>query len=97
MFDPFVPMAGTGTGNRSIAPLTDDAIDTLIDHTSRITLPRSTPSSSSLAGHLVAWPKTRPRSPSATRPSTSSVNAVWTEDDPTHTGTSPGRAASSTP
>ena len=83
MFDPLVPHGWHRYWKSvELPPLTDDAIDTLIDHTSRITSPRSYTIIFQLGGALgrVAEDATAFSQRDAAHNVT--VNAVWTEEDP---------------
>ena len=98
MFDPLVPHGWHRYWKSvELPPLTDDAIDTLIDHTSRITSPRSYTIVFQLGGALgrVARGR-RPPSASATPRTTSSSTRSGPRTTQTASGTSPGRATSST-
>ena len=98
MFDPLVPHGWHRYWKSvELPPLTDGAIDTLIDHASRIRRHAPTASSSSSAGRSPAWQRTRPPSASATPRTTSSSTPSGPRTTQTQTGTSPGRATSSTP
>ena len=62
MFDPLVPHGWHRYWKSvELPPLTDDAIDTLIDHTSRITSPRSYTIILQLGGALGRVPEARDR------------------------------------
>ena len=83
MFDPLVPHGWHRYWKSvELPPLTDDAIDTLIDSTSRITSPRSYTIVLQLGGALarVAEDATAFRQRDAAHNVV--INAVWTEDDP---------------
>ena len=83
MFDPLVPHGWHRYWKSvELPPLTDDAIDTLVDHTSRITSPRRTRIIFQLGGALgrVAEDATAFSQRDAAHNVT--VNAVWTEEDP---------------
>ena len=98
IFDPLVPHGWHRYWKSvELPPLTDGAIDTLIDHTSRITSPRSYTIIFQLGGALARVAEARPRTRSATPPTTSSSTPSGPRTTPTRTGTSPGRATSSTP
>ncbi len=83
MFDPFVPH-GWHRYWRSVElpPLTDSAIDTLIDHTSRITSPRSYTIVFQLGGALARVAEDATAYPQRDAAFNVNINAVWTEDDP---------------
>ena len=98
MFDPLVPHGWHRYWKSvELPPLTDEAIDTLIDHTSRITSPRSYTIILQLGGALGRVPEDATAFSQRDAAHNVVINAVWTEDDPDATGTSPGRATSSTP
>jgi len=83
MFDPLVPHGWHRYWKSvELPPLTDDAIDTLVEHTSRITSPRSYTIIFQLGGALgrVAEDATAFSQRDAAHNVT--VNAVWTEEDP---------------
>ena len=84
MFDPFVPHGWHRYWKSvELPPLTDDAIDTLIDNTSRITSPRSYTIVFHLGGALARVPEDATALPAARRRAFNvNINAVWTEDDP---------------
>ena len=98
MFDPLVPHGWHRYWKSvELPPLTDDAIDTLVDHTSRITSPRSYTIVLQLGGALARVAEDATAFGQRDAAHNVNINAVWTEDDPEHAGTSPGRATSSTP
>ena len=98
MFDPLVPHGWHRYWKSvELPPLTDEAIDTLIDHTSRITSPRSYTIILQLGGALGRVPEDATAFSQRDAAHNVVINAVWTEDDPEATGTPPGRATSSTP
>lgn len=83
MFDPLVPHGWHRYWKSvELPPLTDGAIDTLIDDTSRITSPRSYTIIFQLGGALGRVPEDA--SAFSQRDATHNlvINAVWTEDDP---------------
>ena len=83
MFDPLVPHGWHRYWKSvELPPLTDGAIDTLIDGTSRITSPRSYTIILQLGGALGRVPEDA--SAFSQRDATHNlvINAVWTEDDP---------------
>ena len=83
MFDPFVPHGWHRYWKSvELPPLTDDAIDTLIDHTSRITSPRSYTIVFQLGGALARVAEDATAYPQRDAAFNVNVNAVWTEDDP---------------
>ena len=83
MFDPLVPHGWHRYWKSvELPPLTDDAIDTLIDHTSRITSPRSYTIILQLGGALGRVPEDATAYPQRDAAHNVVVNAVWTEDDP---------------
>ena len=86
MFDPLVPHGWHRYWKSvELPPLTDGAIDTLIDHTSRITSPRSYTIVFQLGGALGArGQRTRPRSASGTPRTTSSSTRCGPRTTPKH-------------
>ena len=97
MFDPLVPHGWHRYWKSvELPPLTDGAIDTLIDHTSRITSPRSYTILLQLGGRSVVCQRTQPPSASATPRTTSSSTPSGPKTTQTASGTPPGRATSST-
>ena len=82
MFDPFVPHGWHRYWKSvELPPLTDSAIDTLIDHTSRITSPRSYTIVFQLGGALARVAEDATAYPQRDAAFNVNVNAVWTEDD----------------
>jgi FAD/FMN-containing dehydrogenase len=81
-FDPLVPH-GWHRHWKSVElpPLTDGAIDTLIDHTSRITSPRSYTIILQLGGALGRVPEDATAFSQRDAAHNVVINAVWTEDD----------------
>ena len=97
-FDPLVPHGWHRYWKSvELPPLTDGAIDTLIDHTSRPTSPSSYTIILQLGGALGRVAEDEPPSASATPPTTSTSTPSGPKTTQTATGTSPGRATSSTP
>ena len=83
MFDPLVPHGWHRYWKSvELPPLTDDAIDTLIDHTSRITSPRSYTIILQLGGALARVAEDATAFGQRDAAHNVVVNAVWTEDDP---------------
>ena len=83
MFDPFVPHGWHRYWKSvELPPLTDSAIDTLIDHTSRITSPRSYTIVFQLGGALARVAEDATAYPQRDAAFNVNVNAVWAEDDP---------------
>ncbi len=83
MFDPLVPHGWHRYWKSvELPPLTDDAIDTLIDHTSRITSPRSYTIILQLGGALGRVPEDATAFSQRDAAHNVVINAVWTEDDP---------------
>ena len=83
MFDPLVPHGWHRYWKSvELPPLTDDAIDTLIDHTSQITSPRSYTIIFQLGGALGRVPGDATAFSQRDAAHNVVVNAVWTEDDP---------------
>ena len=83
MFDPFVPHGWHRYWKSvELPPLADDAIDTLIDHTSRITSPRSYTIIFQLGGALARVAEDATAYPQRDAAFNVNINAVWTEDDP---------------
>ena len=83
MFDPLVPHGWHRYWKSvELPPLTDDAIDTLIDHTSRITSPRSYTIILQLGGALGRVPEDATAFSQRDATHNVVINAVWTEDDP---------------
>ncbi len=83
MFDPLVPHGWHRYWKSvELPPLTDDAIDTLIDHTSRITSPRSYTIVLQLGGALARVAEDATAFGQRDAAHNVVVNAVWTEDDP---------------
>ncbi|MGH2951000.1 MAG: FAD-linked oxidase, partial [Solirubrobacterales bacterium] len=71
MFDPFVPHGWHRYWKSvELPPLTDDAIDTLVEHASALTSPKSYCIVFQLGGASPAQERTGPRSASATPPTT---------------------------
>src|SRR5262245_54215638 len=82
MFDPLVPHGWHRYWKSvELPPLTDDAIDTLIDHTSRITSPRSYTIILQLGGALGRVPEGATAFSQRDAAHNVVINAVWTEDD----------------
>ena len=83
MFDPLVPHGWHRYWKSvELPPLTDDAIDTLIDHTSRITSPRSYTIVLQLGGALARVAEDATAFGQRDAAHNVVINAVWTEDDP---------------
>ena len=83
MFDPLVPHGWHRYWKSvELPPLTDDAIDTLIDHTSRITSPRSYTIVFQLGGALARVAEDATAFGQRDAAHNVVINAVWTEDDP---------------
>ena len=83
MFDPLVPHGWHRYWKSvELPPLTDGAIDTLIDHTSRITSPRSYTIILQLGGALGRVPEDATAFSQRDATHNVVINAVWTEDDP---------------
>ena len=83
MFDPFVPHGWHRYWKSvELGALTDDAIDTLVDHTTRITSPRSYTIVFQLGGALARVAEDATAYPQRDAAFNVNVNAVWTEDDP---------------
>jgi FAD/FMN-containing dehydrogenase len=83
MFDPFVPHGWHRYWKSvELPPLTDNAIDMLIDHTSRITSPRSYTIIFQLGGALARVAEDATAYPQRDAAFNVNINAVWTEDDP---------------
>jgi FAD/FMN-containing dehydrogenase len=83
MFDPLVPHGWHRYWKSvELPPLTDSAIDTLIDHTSRITSPRSYTIILQLGGALGRVPEDATAFSQRDAAHNVVINAVWTEDDP---------------
>ena len=83
MFDPLVPHGWHRYWKSvELPPLTDDAIDTLIDHTSRITSPRSYTIVLQLGGALARVAEDATAFSQRDAAHNVVINAVWTEDDP---------------
>ena len=83
MFDPLVPHGWHPLLESVELPtLTDGAIDTLIDHTSRITSPRSYTIILQLGGALSRVPEDATAFSQRDATHNVVINAVWTEDDP---------------
>jgi FAD/FMN-containing dehydrogenase len=83
MFDPLVPHGWHRYWKSVELPtLTDGAIDTLIDHTSRITSPRSYTIILQLGGALGRVPEDATAFSQRDATHNVVINAVWTEDDP---------------
>jgi FAD/FMN-containing dehydrogenase len=83
MFDPLVPHGWHRYWKSVELPtLTDGAIDTLIDHTSRITSPRSYTIILQLGGALGRVPEDTTAFSQRDATHNVVINAVWTEDDP---------------
>jgi hypothetical protein len=83
MFDPTVPHGWHRYWKSvELPPLTDNAIDTLIDHTSRITSPRSYTIIFQLGGALARVAEDATAFSQRDAAHNVNINAVWTEDDP---------------
>ena len=83
IFDPLVPHGWHRYWKSvELPPLTDDAIDTLIDQTSRITSPRSYTIILQLGGALGRVPEDATAFSQRDATHNLVINAVWTEDDP---------------
>jgi hypothetical protein len=83
MFDPLVPHGWHRYWKSvELPPLTDDAIDTLIDHTSRITSPRSYTIAFQLGGALARVAESATAFSQRDAAHNVTINAVWTEEDP---------------
>ena len=83
MFDPLVPHGWHRYWKSvELPPLTDGAIDTLVDHTSRITSPRSYTIILQLGGALGRVPEDATAFSQRDATHNVVINAVWTEDDP---------------
>ena len=83
MFDPLVPHGWHRYWKSvELQTLTDGAIDTLIDHTSRITSPRSYTIILQLGGALGRVPEDATAFSQRDATHNVVINAVWTEDDP---------------
>ena len=83
MFDPLVPHGWHRYWKSVELPtLTDGAIDTLIDHTSRITSPRSYTITFQLGGALGRVPEDATAFGQRDTTHNVVINAVWTEDEP---------------
>ena len=83
MFDPLVPHGWHRYWKSvELPPLTDDAIDTLIEHTSRITSPRSYTIIFQLGGALGRMAEDATAFSQRDAAHNVTVNAVWTEEDP---------------
>jgi FAD/FMN-containing dehydrogenase len=82
MFDPLVPHGWHRYWKSvELPPLTDGAIDTLIEHTSRITSPRSYTIMLQLGGALGRVPEDATAFGQRDAAHNVVINAVWTEDD----------------
>ena len=83
MFDPLVPHGWHRYWKSvELPPLTDGAIDTLIDHTSRITSPRSYTIILQLGGALGRVPEDATAFGQRDATHNVVINAVWIEGDP---------------
>jgi FAD/FMN-containing dehydrogenase len=83
MLDPLVPHGWHRYWKSvELPPLTDDAIDTLVDHTSRITSPRSYTIALQLGGALARVAEGATAFSQRDAAHNVVINAVWTEDDP---------------
>ena len=83
MFDPLVPHGWHRYWKSvELPPLTDEAIDTLIDHASRITSPRSYTIVFQLGGALARVAEDETAFSQRDAAHNVNINAVWTEDDP---------------
>jgi hypothetical protein len=82
IFDPLVPHGWHRYWKSvELPPLTDGAIDTLIEHTSRITSPRSYTIALQLGGALGRVPEGATAFNQRDATHNVVINAVWTEDD----------------
>jgi FAD/FMN-containing dehydrogenase len=82
MFDPLVPHGWHRYWKSvELPPLTDEAIDRLIEHTSRITSPRSYTIMLQLGGALGRVPEDATAFGQRDAAHNVVINAVWTEDD----------------
>jgi FAD/FMN-containing dehydrogenase len=83
MFDPLVPHGWHRYWKSvELPPLTDDAIDTLVDHTWRITSPRSYTISFQLGGALARVAEDATAFSQRDAAHNVTINAVWTAEDP---------------
>ncbi|HEX7309774.1 MAG TPA: FAD-binding oxidoreductase [Gaiellaceae bacterium] len=83
MFDPFVPHGWHRYWKSvELPPLTDNAINTLIDHTSQIASPRSYTIIFQLGGAVARVAEDATAYPQRDAAFNVNINAVWTEDDP---------------
>jgi len=83
MFDPFVPHGWHRYWKSvELPPLTDDAIDTLVEHAAAITSPRSYCIVFQLGGALARVDEAATAFSQRDAAHNVNVNAVWTEDDP---------------
>ena len=83
MFDPLVPHGWHRYWKSvELPPLTDGAIETLIDHTTRITSPRSYTILLQLGGALGRVPEDATAFSQRDAAHNVVINAVWAEDDP---------------
>ena len=98
MFDPLVPHGWHRYWKSvELPPLTDDAIDTLVEHSAAPTSPKSyTHRLPARRGAVLAWVRTRRHSVSAMLRTTSTSTRSGPRRIRTQNATSPGRATSST-
>jgi FAD/FMN-containing dehydrogenase len=83
MFDPLVPHGWHRYWKSvELPPLTDDAIDTLVEHSSALTSPKSYCIVFQLGGALGRVPEGETAFSQRGATHNVNVNAVWTEDDP---------------
>jgi FAD/FMN-containing dehydrogenase len=83
MFDPFVPHGWHRYWKSvELPPLTDDAIDTLVEHASAYTSPKSYCIVFQLGGALARVGKDEAAFSQRDAAHNVNINAVWTEDDP---------------
>jgi FAD/FMN-containing dehydrogenase len=83
MFDPFVPHGWHRYWKSvELPPLTDDAIDTLVEHSSALTSPRSYCIVFQLGGALTRVGEGEMAFSQRAAAHNVNVNAVWTEEDP---------------
>ena len=83
MFDPFVPHGWNRYWKSvELPPLTDDAIDTLVEHVSALTSPKSYCIVFQLGGALACVGEDETAFGQRDAAHNVNINAVWTEDDP---------------
>src|SRR5919109_710397 len=83
MFDPFVPHGWNRYWKSvELPPLTDDALDTLVEHVSALTSPKSYCIVFQLGGALARVGEDETAFGQRDAAHNVNINAVWTEDDP---------------